>query len=108
MAPSAVRRRLRLMQQSWREVAAARRALLEAELPALVRSLAALGAKMVVLFGSLARGDVRSTSDIDLLVVLDLPGRFADRLAAVYGAIDPGVGVRASAAAVARPAPPAV
>lgn len=83
------------MQQSWREAAAARHALLEAELPALVRSLVALGAKRVVLFGSLARGDVRSTSDIDLLVVLDMPGRFADRLAAVYDAIDPGVGVDA-------------
>lgn len=79
----------------WREASAARRAALEAELPKLVRQLVDLGAKRVVLFGSLARGDVRSTSDIDLLVVLDVPGRFADRLRAVYEAIDPGVGVDA-------------
>ncbi len=81
--------------QTWREEAAARRTQLEAELPGLVRRLVELGAKRVVLFGSLARDEVRASSDIDLLVVLDLPGRFADRLTAVYEAIDPGVGVDA-------------
>jgi len=47
--------------QTWREEAAARRTQLEAELPGLVRRLVELGAKRVVLFGSLARGERTAT-----------------------------------------------
>lgn len=71
------------------------RARLEAELPKLVERLVAIGAKRIVLFGSLVTGDVRSSSDIDLLVVLDVPGRFMDRLGAAYEAMRPRVGVDA-------------
>lgn len=64
-----------------------RRARLEAALPWVVERLKALGAKRVVLFGSLARGDVGKRSDLDLIVVLDAPGRFLDRLALVDEAL---------------------
>lgn len=87
-----------------------RRAELEAELPLIVERLVRLGARRLVLFGSLARGEVAPTSDIDLLVVLDRPGRYADRLAVVYDAMAARVGVDALvftsaelAAAAARP-----
>lgn len=75
--------------------AADRRAELEAELPLIVERLVRLGASRILLFGSLARGEVGPTSDIDLLVVLDRPGRFADRLTAVYDAMRSRVGVDA-------------
>lgn len=71
------------------------RARLEAALPKIVEQLAAIGAKKIVLFGSLARGEVARSSDIDLIVVLDAPGRFMDRLTAVYRALDVDVGVDA-------------
>ncbi len=64
-----------------------RRARLEAALPGIVERLKAIGATRVVLFGSLARGDVGKRSDLDLIVVLDRPGRFLDRLAFVDEAL---------------------
>lgn len=72
-----------------RELAARerQRARLEAALPAMVERLKALGARRVILFGSLARGDVGKRSDLDLIVVLDAPGRFLDRLALVDEAL---------------------
>lgn len=72
-----------------------RRAELEAELPKLVERLVRLGARRIVLFGSLARGSVGRASDIDLLVVLDMPGRYMDRLGAVYDAMRHTVAVDA-------------
>ena len=45
----------------------------------------ALGAEAVYLHGSFARGDVHEGSDIDLVVVADLPGRIFDR---IYRVID--------------------
>ena len=40
--------------------------------------------KLVVLFGSLARGDVREKSDIDLIVVKETDEKFLDRLDEFY------------------------
>jgi predicted nucleotidyltransferase len=42
---------------------------------------------------SLARGNVGSTSDIDLIVVEDTDKRFLDRLAEVYAAVVPRKGL---------------
>ena len=47
------------------------RARLEAEAQRLVEQLKALGAVQVILFGSLARGQISLFSDIDLLAVFD-------------------------------------
>lgn len=40
--------------------------------------------RKLLLFGSLARGDARDHSDIDLIVVKDTPMRFLDRLDEFY------------------------
>jgi predicted nucleotidyltransferase len=47
------------------------RARLEAEIQRLVEQLKAMGATKVILFGSLARGQISLFSDIDLLVLFD-------------------------------------
>jgi predicted nucleotidyltransferase len=47
------------------------RARLEQETQRLVEQLRAMGANRVILFGSLARGQISLFSDIDLLVVFD-------------------------------------
>ena len=54
--------------------AADRRTELEAELPLIVERLVRLGASKIVLFGSLARGEVGPTSDIDILQVRSAVG----------------------------------
>lgn len=46
------------------------------------------GATLVLLFGSLARGDVHEGSDIDLIVVGDFSGRFHERPGAVLELTD--------------------
>lgn len=40
--------------------------------------------KLVLIFGSMARGDVRGTSDIDLIVVKETKKKFLDRLDEFY------------------------
>ncbi len=70
-----------------------RKAQLEAELGRIVDVLIEQGASKIVLFGSLARGNVRSYSDIDLIVVKETNKRFLDRLDDAYRAIAPGVGL---------------
>ena len=64
------------------------RARLHAEVERLVSQLAALGAQKVILFGSLARGQISLFSDVDLLVLFDstLPSRELTRQ--VYRAIN--------------------
>lgn len=47
-----------------------RRRVLEQGLTAIVAQLENLGARKVVLFGSLARGDIGTWSDLDLLVIM--------------------------------------
>lgn len=53
-----------------RERRKARKAALDRALEDLKRQLVALGAREIILFGSLAEGRVRSTSDLDLLVIM--------------------------------------
>ncbi len=66
-----------------------RKRALKRELLRIKRGLIALGAKKIILFGSLASGRVRRTTDIDLLVVKDSDARFSDRLKEVYDKIAP-------------------
>jgi len=47
-----------------------------------------LGAEAVYLHGSFAHGRVHEGSDIDLIVVADLPGRIFDRILAVLEMTD--------------------
>ena len=54
------------------------------DIPRLVEQLKALGADLIILFGSAARGEATGFSDVDLLVRMpsDLP--FVERLAQIY------------------------
>lgn len=54
---------------------------LEAALGRLTDELVAWGATKIIVFGSVARGDYTGASDIDLLVVRQLPGRLPERIA---------------------------
>ncbi len=65
--------------------------LLEEEVARLTAELRRLGARLVVLFGSLARGRRDLFTDIDLLVVLDTREDFPRRLARLYAELTPRV-----------------
>lgn len=67
----------------------ARRKDLQKELDRIVGILQTQDVEQVILFGSLARGDVRSTSDIDIIVVRQTDKRFLDRLDEVYTLVQP-------------------
>jgi len=64
------------------------RARLQREVERLVEQLAAMGARRVILFGSLARGQVSLFSDIDLLALFDSDLSARELTRQVYGAID--------------------
>jgi predicted nucleotidyltransferase len=68
-----------------------RRKRLEEELKRLIPKLKGLGVRKVILFGSLARGDVGRSSDIDLIIVQETEKRFLDRLEEIYTALQPKV-----------------
>jgi predicted nucleotidyltransferase len=68
-----------------------RRKALEQNLPSIVKQLKALGALKVILFGSFARGDTGSWSDLDLIAVMpsSLSGKEWRRK--IYGEVDRGI-----------------
>lgn len=68
---------------------AERRQQLLDELERIMDTLRTMNVEKVILFGSLARGDVTSTSDIDLIVVMDTDSPFLQRLHEVYSAVLP-------------------
>lgn len=59
------------------------------ELDRILGILRARGVEKIILFGSLARGESRSASDIDLLIVEETDKPFLERVGAVYSAIQP-------------------
>ena len=69
-----------------------RRRDLEAELERITQALPGLGVKRALLFGSLARGEVRGRSDLDLILIVDTAEPFAERCARFYAALGPRVG----------------
>ena len=68
-----------------------RRQALEASLLHLVEQLKALGALKVVLFGSLARGDVHRGSDLDIIAVMPSSRSSHDWMNTVYSEVDRGI-----------------
>jgi len=70
-----------------------RRRRLEVELKRIKRALPGLGVTRALLFGSLARGDVRGQSDLDLILIVDTGEPFVERCARVYQALAPAVGM---------------
>jgi predicted nucleotidyltransferase len=61
---------------------------LHKELKNVLKQLKRFNIKKVILFGSLARGDVGITSDIDLIVILESDVPFHKRLKKLYEEID--------------------
>ncbi len=59
----------------------------ERELEKIVKGLKKLGAKKIILFGSLARQEPRVDSDIDLLAIFDDKDNFKNRMQKVYSEI---------------------
>ena len=49
--------------------------------------------KLIMLFGSLARGDINRTSDIDMIIVKETEKKFLDRLDEIYSTLVPNVAV---------------
>ncbi|MDI6825153.1 MAG: nucleotidyltransferase domain-containing protein [Bacillota bacterium] len=70
-----------------------RRRELERELRRIVSRCRELGYRKVILFGSLARGEVGPWSDIDLILVRDTDKRFLDRLDEFYRQVLPKTAV---------------
>jgi len=64
------------------------RAKLEKELLKISEDLKRLGAKKIVLFGSLARGEPRLSSDIDLLAIFEDNDHFKNRMRKIYSEIE--------------------
>lgn len=62
---------------------------LKEELLRIKRALIKLGAKKIILFGSLAHDVVGRTTDIDLLVIKDTKASFSERLDEVYSKVVP-------------------
>ncbi len=59
------------------------------KLPKIIEELKKLNPFKIILFGSLARGDIGRWSDVDLLVIAeDLPERFLDRFTLVCESLD--------------------
>jgi predicted nucleotidyltransferase len=67
------------------------RAALDEALPRITRALADRGARLVVLFGSEARGERHPLADLDLLVVMESDEPFVERTARLYADLQPGV-----------------
>jgi predicted nucleotidyltransferase len=73
------------------DLRAQRATLLETELHRIVEQLKELGAHLVVLFGSYARGRRDLLTDLDLLVVLPSEEPFVVRLRWLYAILSPRV-----------------
>jgi len=81
------------MSRYWQERRAERQVLLEHELERIVMVLRQMGARRVILFGSVARDDIGAWSDLDLIVVLNSDQPFIKRLGLLYERIQPRVGL---------------
>ena len=76
------------------QLVADRKKLLDREVARYVRLLQAYGnPKKIILFGTLAKGEIHAWSDIDLVVVEETPLRFFERLRRVRNLLQPQVGI---------------
>jgi len=66
----------------------ARESLLERELRKISRQLRAMGALKIIVFGSFAEGDVRRSSDLDLLVVMPSQMSGKEWMGKIYQEVD--------------------
>ena len=70
-----------------------RAAILTAESERLAALLVKRGAVLVVVFGSVARGTVAPTSDLDMIAVIESDLPFIARLERLYHELQPNVGL---------------
>lgn len=63
------------------------------EFKKILKQLKDLGAKKIILFGSLARDKLRLGSDIDLIVIFQDKDNFKSRMRKIYDKIDTSEGV---------------
>lgn len=73
------------------EELARRRRELDAALPRIVERLTALGARLVLLFGSEARGERSPLADLDLIAVVETDEPFIERQVRFYREVRPGI-----------------
>ena len=64
------------------------RELLEQALQKLLDQLRGMPVKRVILFGSLAYGEIRASSDLDLLVIFDDESNFKERMRKLYDMLE--------------------
>jgi len=62
---------------------------LSRELERIVSRIIELGVKKIILFGSVATGNISFDSDIDLIIIKETNKRFLKRLEEVYAHIEP-------------------
>jgi predicted nucleotidyltransferase len=65
-----------------------RRRLLESELEKISRCLQEMGAKKIIVFGSMAKGRIRSSSDLDLLTIMPAQMTGKQWMGKIYEEID--------------------
>jgi predicted nucleotidyltransferase len=80
-----------MMPSGYVERGKGRKVLLEEELSRVIADIRNWGVKKVILFGSMARGEVGRASDLDLLIIQETSERFLDRPDAFYERIKPRV-----------------
>jgi predicted nucleotidyltransferase len=66
---------------------------LQAELGRIINKIDRTAIYKMILFGSLARGDVGLASDIDLIIVKETKEPFLRRLEAIYQDIEPNIAI---------------
>jgi len=66
---------------------------LQEELKRLIPEIIKLGVEKVILFGSLASGDIHKSSDIDIIIVQRTEKKFLDRLEEFYNYLRPEFGM---------------
>ena len=70
-------------------LAARRKEILEAELGRIIPLIIASGARKIIIFGSLAKGKLHKSSDIDLFVIEETKEGFLQRLDRYYATLRP-------------------
>jgi predicted nucleotidyltransferase len=70
-----------------------RKELLQQELSHITSKIINLGVEKIILFGSLAKDTISTSSDIDLIIIKKTEKRFLDRLDEFYRYLKPEVGI---------------
>ncbi|GAB6274466.1 MAG: hypothetical protein STSR0004_13290 [Peptococcaceae bacterium] len=64
---------------------------MEEEIKRITESFSSMNIKKALLFGSVARNNIRINSDIDLLIIMETELSFLDRLITIYKQLNPQI-----------------